>query len=367
MEAKQVDNTDQAEAKLKGHSGSSMSHSQSGAFGGRWVQIRLPVAVTCLGLVLTVWGVYQELTHVRDADRQHFDVLTERLRAEIGRRVDVYRAGLLGFRSLYVASQVVQRDEFRAAVAAHDLVTEFPGARGIGYIRRVPRASLADFLRETRADSAPNFELQSRGDHESLWVIEFIEPFTNNRIAEGMDVWPDRVRREAAERAMLTGDATLSGKITLVQAQQSGPGFLYLVAIYHKGGTVSTPTERREALQGWVYMPIIAAQILQGAAEAAEGQLDFEVFEGRELSLSGLIYDDDSHLKSSGTNVRGSFRDRAHLAFSEVEVGGQHWTLTMSTSPRFHAQPRTAAWAIAFAGMALSLLLGLYARSYTRA
>jgi CHASE1-domain containing sensor protein len=173
-------------------------------------------------------------------------------------------------------------------------------------------------------------------------------------------------RSEAAERAMLTGEVTLTGKVTLVQAQQSGPGFLDFVAIYRRGARATTPSERREALQGWVYMPVIAAEVLQGAAEAAEGELDFELFEGRELSLAGLIYDDDSHLKSSGTHVRESFRDRAFLAFSSIEVGGQYWTMTLSTSPRFRAEPRTAVWAIALAGIALSLLLGLYARSYTR-
>lgn len=367
MDDKVVDHTDQVKTELGGPArppkpGTSIARPSR----SRFKRIELPAVVTCLGLVLTAWGVSQELTHLQGADRRHFDVLAERLRSEIRRRVDVYHAGLLGFRSLYVASRSVERDEFRAAVAAHDLTTEFPGARGIGYVRRVERASLADFLRETRVDGAPNFELQSRGDHEELWVIEFIEPLANNRTAEGLDVWPDRSRREAAERAMLTGQVALTGKLTLVQAQQSGPGFLYLVPIYRHHERLRTPGERRAALQGWVYMAIIAAQVMQGAADAAQGELDFEVFEGRELSLASLIYDDDSHLKSSGSNVRASFRDRAMLAFSNVEIGGQYWTTTISTSPRFQAQPRTAVWAIALAGVALSLLLGLYARSYTR-
>ncbi|HET6333890.1 MAG TPA: CHASE domain-containing protein [Polyangiales bacterium] len=327
----------------------------------------VPLAVTLFGLVLTGWGVQLELDHVRETDRQRFAVLTERLKFEIHQRVQVYRAGLLGFRGLYVASTSVRRNEFRGAVAIHDLPAEFPGAHGVGYIRAVPRAHVQEFLAETRADGAPDFQLRTKGDHDPLMVIELVEPLAHNRAAEGFDIAQEPLRREAAERAMLTGEASLTAKVTLVQALKSGPGFLYFAPIYRNGAPASTVAERRAAIAGWVFMPISAARVFRGAADITQGELDFEVFEGSEASLGGLLYDNNSHVSLARAAMAPAFSDRVLLRLSTLRIGGQLWTTVMSTTRLFHAQSRSTAWAIAVGGSAFAFLLGLLVRAQSSA
>jgi PAS domain S-box-containing protein len=327
-----------------------------------------PITVAMLGLMLTGWGTASALQHLRDADEQRFLSLTQRLTGEINRRVGVYRSGLMGFRSLYVASNSVQRAEFRAATRSLDFQSEFPGALGAGYIRSVPRPDVASFLAETRADGAPAFELRSTGKREQLMVVEFIEPLERNRDAEGLDVAQEVRRRDAAVRAATTGEASLTAKLDLVQARTSGPGFLYLLALYRNGELTDTPAHRKIALQGWVFMPIVAAKVFRGAANLAEGELDFEVFEGGTPTPDGLIYDDDGHLRFATEPVTlEQFQNRDFARFSAMEIGGCNWTVSMSTTPRFRAQSRSGVWEIAFGGTALSLLLGLLLRAQASA
>jgi signal transduction histidine kinase/CheY-like chemotaxis protein len=114
-------------------------------------------------------------------------------------------------------------------------------------------------------------------------------------------------------------------------------------------------------------MPISAERVFRGAADITQGELDFEVFEGKEASLAGLLYDNDSHVSLARAATSQSLPDRALLRLSTLRIGGQLWTTAMSTTRSFHAQSRSTAWAIAVGGSAFALLLGLLLRAQSSA
>jgi len=132
---------------------------------------------------------------------------------------------------LFQASEAVTRKEFRSYVQDINLQEEYAGTLGFGFIQRVPRADLDAFIAAERADDAPDFSVRTSGDPPELYIRKFIEPLPANREALGMDLASDPVRCSAAERAMLTGEPTLSGKVTLVQDSQAHAGFLYLLPV----------------------------------------------------------------------------------------------------------------------------------------
>lgn len=54
-----------------------------------------------------------------------------------------YRYGLSGTRSVFEASDHVNRQAFGQIIKLRDMAEEFPAATGMGYIHRVPKDQLS--------------------------------------------------------------------------------------------------------------------------------------------------------------------------------------------------------------------------------
>ena len=79
--------------------------------------------VSVIILILTCVVVATMLSHNRKVEQNHFALLKSQLQAEIIRRVGVYRYGLMGTRSVFAASEHVERHEFRKLVFRAIIVT----------------------------------------------------------------------------------------------------------------------------------------------------------------------------------------------------------------------------------------------------
>ncbi|WP_349745147.1 PAS domain S-box protein [Roseateles cavernae] len=309
-------------------------------------------AVLLGGLVLTLlswhWLAQRE---VLDA-RTQFERLSERVERELVRRLQLPVYGLNGARGLYAASSDVRRAEFRAYVDSRQLDHEFPGIRGFGFIERVMRADVARFVAATRADGAPDFELLTQGKAEDLFVIKYIEPLAANRAALGLDVGSEPVRREAVERAVLSGQAALSGRIVLRQDAAQSPGFLLLVPIYRPGSDPTTDAQRWQALVGLVYAPIVAREVLAGLDRVADGQLKLELFTGTQPDPQSAMF----------TSLDAAVASPLFTQQRQISVGGSSLLLRSTTRPDFERQHfhRSARW-LALGGGLLSLTLALAA------
>ena len=250
----------------------------------------LALTAQVLGLLLTGSGVVWQRSNLDEAARAQFVNEADRIERDVVRRLNIGQFGLKGLRGTYAASSDVSRAEFRAFVESLDMTHEFKGLRGFGFIQQVPRKNLDRFVAEVRADDAPDFSVTTAGSAADLWVIRFIEPVTVNWAAWGFDIGQEPVRRQAAEHAVNTGEATLSEKITLVQDGEKTPGFLLFVPIYRVGTDPSTPAQRQAALVGLGYAPIVAAELFEGLAAATQSKLNVEIFQGTELREDQRIF-----------------------------------------------------------------------------
>ena len=67
--------------------------------------------------------------------------------SKLRQRIGVYEYGLRGARGVVAVTQPTSsRALFRRYAEGRDIDREFPGARGFGYIRRVPVEKIEDFL-----------------------------------------------------------------------------------------------------------------------------------------------------------------------------------------------------------------------------
>jgi signal transduction histidine kinase len=336
---------------------------------------RLPIlsafVVLLIGLGVTALVSRGEFINADERDQMHFDRLVDQMQAEVTRRVTVYRYGMMGTRSVFAASNYVDRDEFIDLVSARELPTEFPGALGIGYIERVRDTSedVSAFIDRVQEEGAPWFEITTPPDAAPLegsltddrYIIKYIEPLADNRSAHGLDIGSHPVRREAAERALRVNDASLTGAIQLVQDDEHVAGFLYLLPHYKPGMPLDTLEQRTEALAGWVYMPMLGPKVFDGVTSITHDELDIDVFDGEATTRENLIYDADGCLteaKGDSECAGGAFH-----TVETIEIGGRTWALSLSVTPQFVYASRSTAWLLLMGGAVVSLLLAMLAYS----
>lgn len=175
----------------------------------------LPVAIMILGFLITEFVASKYKKFTEHHEQEHFAAITEKLQGEITRRMSQFNSGLRGTAALWPVSRDVTRAEFAEVVGSRDLETEFNGALGIGFIRRVNREDLDTFLAETRADGAPDFTIKTSGNHPNLYIVEYISPVGINQPAIGFDIGQEANRRSAVEKSMLTGKPVITAPIHL--------------------------------------------------------------------------------------------------------------------------------------------------------
>ncbi len=285
-----------------------------------------------------------------------FDRGTERIEAETKRRFNLPLFGLKGARGAYAASSDITRQQFRAFVESHDLAHEYPGIRGFGFVARVQRENLEAFVAKEQADLAPEFSVRTQGDAADLFVIKYIEPVDKNRAAFGLDLGQEPVRREAVERAMNTGQATLTGKLVLVQDGKKSPGFLYFLPVYRHGAEPVTPAQHQTVLVGLLYAPMVAGELLDGLANVADNQLRVELFDGPSPTSENRLFDSNGEATDSPTST--SQETPALSVMRPLTVGGRVLTLRVSSTAGFLALQDRSALALAGVAGALASVLG---------
>jgi PAS domain S-box-containing protein len=225
-------------------------------------------ALLAVGLVLSTlaaqWQARDNAHRAQLAMRATGDAIADQLVD----RLRIYEYGLRGARGALLAAGVdgVGHDAFRTYHDSRDIEREFPGARGFGFIRRVPVERERAFVAQVRRDEGrPDFTVRQLHPYAGeRYVIQYVEPFERNEAALGLDIASEPNRRAAAQQAARSGQATITRPITLVQASgQSQRAFLLLLPVYRPGLPLAHEQDRWAALVGWTYAPLLIDEVLR--------------------------------------------------------------------------------------------------------
>ncbi len=227
---------------------------------------------------------------VRTEFTEHAREAASRLAVRLHDDEQILRGGV----GLFQASDAVRREEWRSYVSALRLDESFPGIQGVGFTEWIPAAGLSAHQKRVRAEGFPDYVVRPPGEREAYTSIVYLEPFDwRNQRAFGFDMFSEPVRRAAMTRARDTGEAAVSGRITLVQETEKDRqhGVLMYLPVYRKGAPVDSVERRRAALQGFVYSPIRVKDLVYGALRELPRDLAFEVFVGGEPLPEALVFD----------------------------------------------------------------------------
>ncbi|MBC3955851.1 PAS domain S-box protein [Pseudomonas triticifolii] len=312
----------------------------------------LPALMLMLGLLATAAFCLWASQRNQNATHEAMVAATEQAVSAIQSRLQRYQYGLRGARGavLTAGERTVTREQFKRYSDSRDLALEFPGALGFGFIRRVPQPAEVSFIEAARRDGMPDFSIRELFPNEGeRYVIQYVEPSELNRPAIGLDIASESNRKGAAQSAMLSGEPTLTGPITLVQATgQANQSFLFLMPIYRTGKTPETEAEKINQAYGWSYV-VLRMQDVLGNSGVNLKQLRLELQDLTTPERPVLFYSTAS--PEDSTPVIDSYAVKQ-------SVYGRTWQLKLSIYPAFiNSLHLLSVSTLAFIGVMVSLII----------
>ena len=315
-------------------------------------------ALLALGLVATALIARHRSASDREVARERFEAQAQHLADELIARVQLFEYGLRGLRGVIqaVGEHGITRRAFREYHMSREIDREFLGARGFGFIRRVPVDQTAAFLDAARRDDMPELAIRQLSPHDGEQdVIQYIEPIERNRSAVGLDIASERARHAAAVRAMDSGRAALTAPITLVQvAALPSHSFLMLLPIYRRDQPTATPEDRRAAGYGWVYCAIVIDEVVKdfqlAAADVALALDDVTPGDAFERFFASSLDD------AGGEGL---------VASVQRSVFGRQWRIGVRARPHFMAALNLVSFtSVSAVGAVISALLAALLYAY---
>ena len=306
-----------------------------------WAVLSLAGLVVC-GLI-TQW--YASVNDRRI--EQHFAVEAQRVVDQIAAQMRSYEKGIRGTRgALLVGGQEhISAENYRIYAQSRDIAAEFPGARGFGYIRRVPADGVKAYAAEVRREGNSSFDIRQLAPHDGeVDVIHRIGPLEPNRNLIGLDIASDSNLSTAAQEALVHDSATMTGLIAPDRTLDAGlHSFMIMLPVYRPDMPHQTPEQRQAATFGWAFALLDAKEALRAVRIADDMQLSIrDSAAGPFLSLGILA--------SPGKTV---------LQHNQVvDLYGRQWAFTAVAGARYvEILGFTPPWKIFVTGAFIVLLL----------
>ena len=333
----------------------------------------IPLLVLTLGLAITAWLSVQDDRGERQAAQQRFDKQYERLEAALKARLGAPTQALQSLSSLYTVHGKPNHKTFQTWVQTQDLVRNYQGVRGLGWMEAVPRNALDAFVRQQRAEQGADFHVLTQGQAERLLVLAAIEPQADNTALRGQDASSQTALMETIARAVDLDEMLLTRGLTQADAGQDSD-FYYFAPQYRSRNALQSSTDRRAALAGLWVARLNLESLLVPALAHAEGVVDFELLDDHASGPAALAFGSAGSSTTRSDNWKA--RDYAARAFqrdSSFVVAGRRFSLHGGNSAQLEAaMDHSDTRQLAAAAAALSVLaavlvwLGLRARRQTQ-
>lgn len=290
------------------------------------------VTLLSLGLTVLVWYFVQSYAYSRSLDR--FIDRVDETNDSIADRIAHYEQVLRSAVGLFEAHDPVSREQWKSYIEASKIQDNFPGIQGVGVAEFVDPDKKQEFVDEIRAEGFSEFDIHPAGVRERYSAIIYLEPFDwRNQRAFGYDMYSDATRRAAMDSAIESGEPTFSGHVVLVQETEQDVqlGFLVYMPVYKKGASLATREERHKATKCFVYAVFRVGDLMAGILSSNLPDLDFEIFDGPDLSPESLLYDSNGEIHEGTDSSRSIFRE-----VRKLDLEGRSWTLFFESQPGFN-------------------------------
>lgn len=300
-----------------------------------------------MGGILTSLAVSRATANVNSLAQDQFDQNTRDVRDAVISRLTQPRYGLGGLRSTIAAlGKIPTASEFRNAILARNLPSEFPGVLGFGLIVPVSQSELSAFSAQANSEYGGTFMVHTNGTPAELLLIRSIEPLRVNHAALGFDVGSESIRRSAVEAARRNGSLAITAPIHLLQMGGGTWGLLYLLPVY------TTDSAGQRSFIGLV-CAVASYEAMMTDLDRASTSVSFSLTD-KGTAIATPVFTSQRGVFSSLT-ANPHFRDVASFG-----LGGRQFSLTMVSTPAFDgAASYLWPFLLALLGSVISMLLAL--------
>jgi len=335
------------------------------------------ILAVCLSITYQLWRNAQH--NAVQALQTQFDFRARDVAEDISKRMKAYEQVMRGVDGLFAHATIVDRDEFRHYIARLQLKENYPGIQGIRFVPIVPKAARDRHIAAIRKEGLSDYTIWPEGQRDIYAPVIYIEPFDwRNQDVFGYDMLSDReyprpgdsgigLRRAAMEQARDSGKPTLSGKLGLVFESDKGaePGIVMFLPVYRHDAPHDTLAARRASIIGWICSVFRMGDLMAGIGGEGGGDLDFDLYDGEEVSDKTVLY--DPHTRPTNIVADSRIQNTKHIA-----VAGRTWTMVALSLPGFESRlekekPRTVAAIGAGASIFFALFIWMLVISRARA
>lgn len=259
--------------------------------------------------------------------------------------------------STYGQGQLNQA-QFRTYVESLDLKNEFPGILGMAFVRKLPVKDEAAFVKNMRMHEAPDFEIKFISPSaQDRFVVQYIEPLSENLQAQGLDLGSENARRENSLNAFTRMGLSASRPVTMIQNAQAGrQGFIMMMPVFKHPEPSQDLGLRYEELIGWVAFPISIDRMVKPVLGKKPGvQARISVVES--TAEPTLFFDNVDPANITPHERQGIRRN--------IQLGNRHWLLEFWPEKPLEAGLQPVTWLMWILGIMLSgLLIAMWAKKY---
>lgn len=326
------------------------------AFGPRW---RTPAGGYVLAVLALLASLALVLLYWRNAQQRELKAAEAEFTAETGaiaellrQRFNTYGLILRGGVSLFASVDRPSAEQWRGYVDGLDIASQYPGMVGLGYAPYVNGPALQELQVAMRDAGQGFYVVRPAGVREYYGPILYLEPKTAENVdAVGYDMFSEPVRHAAMVAARDDGRIRITGPVHLVQDAGTPATGLVMYAPVYRLVTPASLVARREALQGWVYVPLHTQALVEQALRTAQRQLALTITDATEAEAGKVLYRESLPVADAGA---GEMFTRT----VPLELYGRHWQLAFVADARASLAARAPELqATLLIGLAASLLL----------
>lgn len=298
----------------------------------KW-QVSLPL----LAILSIIIVVFQSALQWQERNLRN-EFMREALLIERGleARIYGYLQVLKSLGDFYRASEAVTQEEFETFLGPMAKIDS--GIRSVSWIPRISHDERRAFEEQLRREGYPEPSIRQPGpgkgtpspEQEVYYPLHYAIPTVPARMRiVGMDIGAEPVRRQAIDKAALTGQLTATGHLTFfTETEKNQYGILLIQPVYKKGMPTGTEAQRRANLRGFIAAayrfhnivePIISSWRARGISIMLLEKGNGDAY---------LLYHSDSHSAAMP-------RQFAKIAFSvsyPFTIFGQEWEITLNKS-----------------------------------
>lgn len=323
--------------------------------------LRPALLVTATALGLTLASAWITRLDIRKEGERRFDAMADRLVFSVTESMDAYEQVLRGGVGVFDAFGDVSAKAWATYVEGLRLQRNYPGIQGVGYAIVYDPRNREALLRKFEAESIPAPNLTPPGERDLHTAIIYLEPLDwRNSRAIGYDMYSEEVRRAAMVRARDTGEASMSGGVTLLQetSRDVQVGVLLYLPVYLQGSSSETTEQRRSNIRGFVYSPFRLDDFMNRVFQRTRS------WHASEADVTLIEKPTGKVLFDGGADAGSTAGQRPRAADFQVEkplvLHGAQWQLRMSSTPVFESTlNHTRPYQVVGLGSLLSALLGI--------